>query len=231
MNILYLGDDAGTTANYLNDCFAELEHAVTHCDSRGLLPELAERFDTVVLSDYPASQLPDSAVDKLADWVRNSGTRLIMLGGWDSFNGRGTNYAGHPLAELLPVNLHPDDDRVNASQGLVIKPAANLAIDIPLDWPNPPIICGYNALEAKAESDVMVYMRPIKTDGDTIELLQPLPFVVKGKAGKGITVACATDLAPHWSGGLVDWGSERRALAHVEVGDSYIQFVRFLLEV
>jgi hypothetical protein len=45
----------------------------------------------------------------------------------------------------------------------------------------------------------------------------------------------ATDLAPHWVGGLVDWGDDPRVAAQdqgswqIEVGNFYAQFVANLL--
>jgi len=40
-----------------------------------------------------------------------------------------------------------------------------------------------------------------------------------------------TDLTPHWCGGLVDWGKNRKRLKSVEVGDMYGKFIRLLLEI
>ena len=68
-------------------------------------------------------------------------------------------------------------------------------------------------------------------------------MLVTGKYGQGRTAALATDLAPHWVGPLVDWGTENhpspscggRVAAQagggsdVEVGSHYAQFVYQLL--
>ncbi len=231
MKILYLGDNAGTSAEYLKDVLKDLEHEVTHVDSQTPCPDIndTDLYHVIIVSDYPAKQLTEAATAQIRHLVEK-GARLIMLGGWDSFNGRGTNYAGHPLAELLPVQLQQEDDRVNAPQGLILSADENLDRDFPLDWQTPPVICGYNSVEAKPEAEHWVWASPIQTDGSAVSLLQRIPLVVKGKHNEGVVVACMTDVAPHWCGGLVDWGNERRALEHVEVGDMYIQFIRFLLE-
>ena len=53
--------------------------------------------------------------------------------------------------------------------------------------------------------------------------------------GRGRTAALATDVAPHWVGGLVDWGS-RRVTAQaprgemIEVGQHYATFLTRLVE-
>ena len=55
--------------------------------------------------------------------------------------------------------------------------------------------------------------------------VERLPMLVVGQYGKGRTAAMATDVAPHWVGGLVDWGPNRLtepvADDGIEVGDSY----------
>ena len=100
-----------------------------------------------------------------------------------------------------------------------------------MEWSFPPVICGFNQAEPKNNSEVLVWMNPIKTDGARITLGDRLPLVIKGEYGKGRTIACLTDLAPHWCGGLVDWGEKRLKLAAVEVGDKYTDFIKFLVEI
>jgi hypothetical protein len=56
------------------------------------------------------------------------------------------------------------------------------------------------------------------------------PLLVVGRWGRGRVAALATDVAPHWVGGLVDWGAGRVAAQApgaeaVEVGDLYARFV------
>jgi uncharacterized membrane protein len=229
MHILYLGDNAGSSAEYLKDILSELEHTVTHVDATKKIDNFDPLYECIIISDYPAGNLSDSVTSSIIKHIEN-GNRLIMIGGWDSFNGRGQNYANHPLAKILPVNLQVADDRVNASQGLMLKGDPLVVEASPIDWQHPPVICGYNAFEVGATASVLVWMRPIDSNGTSINLLQDLPLVAVDSYGKGVSLACGTDLAPHWCGGLVDWGSERRSFSHVEVGDMYIEFIRFLLE-
>ena len=231
MNILYLGDNVETSAHYLLDCLKELEHNVLHIDSQSPVFLENKVFDCIILSDYPAKMLNQDTITTLTGMVEG-GARFIMVGGWNSFNGRGENYYNHPLAELLPVNLQAEDDRVNLPQGLVLTVDDALPkAEPPLDWENPPVICGYNSVESKQDAEHIVWAKPIQTNGTDITLLQAHPMVVKGVFGIGSVVACMTDLTPHWCGGLLDWGSDRRVLEHVEVGDMYINFIKFLLEV
>ena len=54
------------------------------------------------------------------------------------------------------------------------------------------------------------------------------------EAASGRVAALATDVAPHWVGGLIDWGTGRVAAQApaadtIEVGDLYAKFFRQLM--
>jgi uncharacterized membrane protein len=59
------------------------------------------------------------------------------------------------------------------------------------------------------------------------------PLLVLGQYGNGRTAALATDVAPHWVGGLVDWGDWRVVQdvegSFIDVGNWYARFFRNLL--
>ena len=60
------------------------------------------------------------------------------------------------------------------------------------------------------------------------------PLFVLGSHGRGQVGALMTDLAPHWVGGLVDWGKRRIRiqLTHkvgIEIGENYLKFVTELI--
>jgi uncharacterized membrane protein len=71
--------------------------------------------------------------------------------------------------------------------------------------------------------------------GDVVFELQAVhPVLVVGTVGQGRVAAFASDVAPHWVGGFVDWGETRitaqaPAAPPVEVGWSYSQFWKQLL--
>ena len=56
------------------------------------------------------------------------------------------------------------------------------------------------------------------------------PLLVVGQHGAGRTAALATDVAPHWVGGFVDWGDQRIVQdvggGPIEVGNWYARFFR-----
>ena len=62
-----------------------------------------------------------------------------------------------------------------------------------------------------------------------LSLMEDHPLLVVGKYGKGRTAAFASDVAPHWVGGMIDWGKKRmtQKLADggsIEVGEDYAKF-------
>ena len=74
-------------------------------------------------------------------------------------------------------------------------------------------------------------MAPIISDGRTIALGDSLPLVIAATHSRGMAVACLTDLAPHWSGSLSDWGNEQLTLSTGnQVGSDYPGFLKLLLE-
>lgn len=228
MNILYCGDQDKAPL-YISGALEYEGHEVTHVEPNQPLPTLGQ-FDVYILSDYPAQGLDETTTSELISQVAG-GKRFIMIGGWESFNGFGRNYYAHPIGQkLIPMVLESGDDRVDAFQGLILHQKDNgYATTLP-DWSKPPVICGYNTASAKPHTETLVTMAEIVADQSTIGLGQERPLVVKGSHEQGTTVACMTDLAPHWSGGLTDWGEPVQLPNGTQVGDSYVKFVQFLLE-
>ena len=62
---------------------------------------------------------------------------------------------------------------------------------------------------------------------------QRWPLLVVGQSGEGRVAALATDVAPHWVGGLVDWGRPRLTIdvanSFIEVGSHYVKLFENLL--
>ena len=182
-------------------------------------PEALKAYDVVMFSDVGANtfNLPMNVFQRLTptpnrleavrDYVAAGGA-FAMIGGYLTFQGmqgRGC-YRNSALAEVLPVELLPGDDRIEASAGVkphIALPDHPIAAGLGEDWPR---VLGYNRLIPKPESQVVAML------GDD-------PMIVAGSYGKGRVVAYATDCAPHWSpvefcewegyatlwGNIVDW--------------------------
>jgi uncharacterized membrane protein len=97
------------------------------------------------------------------------------------------------------------------------------------------LVCGCNRVKAKKEATVVLTLRRLRIEKEKLSLdRESLPFLVTGTYGKGRTGAVTTDFAPHWVGGLVDWGEERITAQapggrKIEVGNHYVSFVRNIL--
>ncbi|MDZ7821404.1 MAG: glutamine amidotransferase [Candidatus Marinimicrobia bacterium] len=175
--------------------------------------------------------------------IRNyvlDGGNFLMIGGWESFHGLNGEYNDTPVADVLPVILGEKDDRVNYGGGVLVFPGRDRGpVPDDLDWEYPPLIGGYNAFTPKRGTRQHLYGKKIRISGKPgktdLQLCGgDIPLFVSGRQGKGRSAALAFDLAPHWIGPMVDWGSERKHVdleaGFIEVGDMYYRFVSRLLK-
>lgn len=245
--VLYCGDTSlETAASYLAGLMTawdwEYRHIPSHVDLR--TEDVAEEACLIVLSDYPAARVSEEILAQIIAKVRQ-GCGLVMLGGWESYHGAGGDWHQTSLAEILPVAMEKSDDRVNFDQPALAIPAAVASLNHPildrLPWEErPPSLGGLNRLTAKPGTQTLLMARVwrptfnVEEGKTTWEHADHHPLLVVGHAGEGRVAAFASDVAPHWVGGLVDWG-EDRVLAQapgagpVEVGSAYARFFRQLL--
>ena len=229
MSFLYAGDsEVGGPANYLLGILRFLRAKVVHVPpAKKLKPRLfKKRFDAIILSDFSRKNAPADSQTAIAKQVE-TGTGLLMVGGWRSFSGPFGGWRGSLVEKLLPVNCLVSDDRLNFPGGALIDSKKKHRMFRSISFKNPPVICGLNQLRPKKKSRVILTARRI-VDGKEFPLL-----IVHSDPFKR-TAALATDLAPHWCGGLVDWGSKRIKLRvdqkiQIEVGDRYVRFVSSLI--
>lgn len=203
----------------------------------------------IVFSDYPANRLSATAAQAIAAQVA-AGAGLLMIGGWESFHGVGGDWDQSPLAELLPVEIRPTDDRVAFDQGAYLVPGPALHDLSPkfsrLPWVRrPPLIGGLNQVTPRPGSRVALWAMPQTAhwNGSSLEVvsLEPIPALVlsppadEQAATQGRVAVLTFDVAPHWVGGLVDWGLPR-VTAHapqsvaIEVGADYVTLLAELAQ-
>ncbi len=238
--ICYLGDDEQTgAAGYLSGILNHYGLAYDHVPSAERPGEdfLDRPYAAYILSDYPSANFPEGVLEGVVERV-SRGAGLVMLGGWESFHGRLGEYHESPLARALPVVMGQTDDRRNCSQPCLINKIADHPVVEGLPFDSPPGIGGFNAFEPKAEASTIlrsvehrVERRP---DGAfAFDRGTESPLLVVGAHSQGRTAALATDVAPHWVGGFVDWGDERLTAAvgegFIEVGNWYARFFRNLV--
>ncbi|MBE1535690.1 glutamine amidotransferase [Actinomadura algeriensis] len=203
----------------------EVEHMPAHlvpAEFPGDADALAA-YDVVVLSDIGANSLqlaPDvferavpgrDRLRALRDWTRDGGG-LLMVGGYLSFTGFEAKAAfrNTALHEALPVELLPEDDRVELPAGAraAVTGAGHPALGgVEGDWP---VLLGYNRVRPREDAEVLATL-----NGD--------PLVAVAGFGTGRSAVFTSDCSPHWAprpfceewdgyakvfGGLVEWLAE-----------------------
>jgi uncharacterized membrane protein len=237
-DVLYCGDRELTSgAAYLGGIMAYSDISFDHVPMHEAMPEdMVDRgYKLFLLSDYPSENIPPKAAEKMITKVEQ-GASLLMIGGWESFHGLVGNYHTSALSRVLPVTCMEEDDRVNYCQGLIPEVTTANEITGDLPWSEPFIFCGYNRVSTKADSTVILSLRKLDIAGSQVSIAEErMPMLVVGTFGAGRTGALTTDVAPHWSGGMVDWGKKRiKAQAPggigIEVGSDYAGFLRNLVQ-
>lgn len=242
-DILYLGDTSlDTAAAYLAGVmtYYNIDFDYLASEEKPNSSFLDNNYKAIIVSDYPSGNFSDGQLNSIAEKV-SIGTGLLMVGGWDSFTGLGGLYSQSILSNVLPVIMSETDDRVNcASPCLIEKNCGHKIIEaLPFDE-NTPGIGGYNRFKPKPGSTTILSSRRFRTcrqDG-IIEFTaspQSDPLLVVSSFGKGNVAAFASDVAPHWVGGLVDWGDKRvntcaPEASEIEVGLWYAELFRNILK-
>lgn len=241
--ILYFGD------THLKDAAAYLAGVMDHCgwtfdyvpsDAKPASDQWNSNYGLYILSDYPAAQLRDEDQHRLLAQVA-AGAGLLMIGGWESFHGLGGDWDGTAISDVLPVEISSDDDRRNCDQPVLVRQVKPHPITQGLLWEDrPPVIGGFNQVQAKANAEVIleacVFDAKHQTAAEfSFQLAETWPLLVLGQHGNGRVATLQTDVAPHWVGPLVDWGPNRVTAQaphanEIEVGSSYAQFLKQLLE-
>ncbi|OGR60530.1 MAG: hypothetical protein A2X36_09910 [Elusimicrobia bacterium GWA2_69_24] len=203
-------------------------------------PYLFADRGAVILSDYPAAGLGAKAAAALLSAVQN-GCGLLMVGGWASFRGQNGLWDKSPVREALPVHIAAKDDRINCGQGALVRraPQAMYPLLSGLPWESePPMIGGFCKVRARRGARVLLEAVRYRFETDegflSSQERDVHPLLVAGMYGNGRSAALTTDVAPHWVGPLIDWGSRRLRLQApganpVEVGSHYAKFLEKLV--
>lgn len=239
--MLYLGDTSlSTAACYLAGVLHRAGYTFEYRPSDHQLnsADLAAANDLLILSDYPATRISTELQQQLVE-RHQQGMSLLMIGGWESFQGCDGHWRGTPLGAALPVIISPEDDRKNVDSPAFVHCEQQHPITANLPWAErPPLIGGYNKVQAAADADVLlsIHRHTAEWNGTSYSLTPTTqdPLLVVRETRHSRSAALTTDLAPHWVGPLVDWGSERVTAQHpptegIEVGSLYVQFIEQLV--
>ena len=232
-NVLYLGDTSlGGAAGYLAGVMTRAGIAYDYHASDETFCEawLSTECQAVILSDYPSANFTGTQAQRVIERVQD-GMGLLMIGGWESFTGQGGDYGQTPFRDVLPVAMQEADDRMNQSGPCVVVRDIDhpIVADLPFDE-DAPVVGGFNRLTGKAHAVTVLSVHTFGAraggDGVRFDPAAVFPLLVLGRFGRGQVAAFASDVAPHWVGGLVDWGKDRVAAqapgaGPVEVGGHY----------
>lgn len=242
-HVLYCGDSslagaAGYLAGLMTRFGIGYDYLPGDADLESELASVPRKL--FILSDIAADRVLPPVQRIVLDQVHDHGAGLLMIGGWESFHGHGGKWDGSPIADALPVEIGSEDDRINCDQPALLIRQEEHPIAAGLPWNvRPPTIGGFNRVVPRTGSQTVLLVQQfqcLRAQGrfEFIEQAQD-PMLVVGAHGKGRTACLMTDLAPHWVGGLVDWGDDQRVTAkapgswQIEVGNFYAQFVGNLL--
>lgn len=235
--VLYLGDTAlDRQASYLAAVMAHGRIPFSYVPSHQPLPSslLNRHWSCMILSDYPSRNLSKKQIQTIIEKVA-AGAGLLMIGGWGSFTGTNGRYRKTPLAKALPVIMGVKDDRVNTSNPCLIIKKNNHPIlkGFPLSS-KLPCVAGFQRLKTRPGATEILSIKVFEANHNGFSLKAEFPLLVLGQYGKGRTAAFASDAAPHWVGGLVDWG-RRRVIAQarggqkIEMGDCYARLFKNII--
>lgn len=236
---LYCGDTSLTTAAaYLAGILHHMQWQIDYYPSDLRLSlnhkELLS-YDVFIISDYPSQRVPHDVQKHIIEVVE-SGASFLMIGGWESFAGLSGGWGQTPLGEWLPVYVSDGDDRCHNYRPALLQPVA-LLVNHPIlkDLPwldDPPCIAGWNHLQHRdGQCLLRIEQYRVRWAGASLwaDRQQSDLGLVVAQRGQGIAAVYASDVAPHWVGGFVDWGNQRCRLQAphsevVEVGNWYLQF-------
>lgn len=214
--VLYLGDTAADQAAcYLMGIMAHsgIEYDYYPSDVKFEASMLNEDIAVIIISDYPSFNFTSDQLAMISRQVAK-GMGLIMIGGWESYVGMAGGYHKTILKDVLPVVMKDGDDRINnSSPCLIIKNTDHEIIDsLPFDQ-DAPTVGGFNDVQAKEGAQVILCaqnFQAVKIGNEyAFEKKSLHPLLILGQYELGRVAAYASDVAPHWVGGFVDWGMPR----------------------
>ena len=140
----------------------------------------------------------------IRDYVA-AGGGLLKVGGYLSFQGinGSARYRGTPVADVLPVAIHPYDDRLELPEGFtpeIVGPSDHpILAGLGTDWP--PLL-GINEVTLNPGAELLAKL-PDAEGGH--------PLLVAGTHGNGRVVAWTSDIGPHWlPPEFADWSGYAR---------------------
>ena len=182
----------------------QIEYMTSHEASEKFPCKMSDlqKYSSIILSDIGSNTIllhpkvwieGETYVNRLKlikDYV-NLGGSFLMVGGYLSFQGinGSARYKGTAIEEILPIDIHPYDDRIEVPEGfnVTIKNEDHEILNgLSGIWP--PLL-GLNEVVPSKESQTII---------STPEAFGSHPLLVVGSYGSGKTMAWTSDIGPHW---------------------------------
>lgn len=169
-----------------------------------LTQERLKRFDVILLGDFEASLLDDSAYEAIERWV-SAGGGLLILGGYQNLAPRGL--VATPLGRVLPVEPATGaTTQVNepflfelTPEGRA-HPALYLTGDVSRDneaWKTLPHLTGITAVGGVKPGAVVLARHPLPSPYDPER--RGHPVLVTQRFGEGVVTLLTADTTWRWS--------------------------------
>jgi Ca-activated chloride channel family protein len=118
LRVLYLGDRVKGAASRIAGLLGR-GFALTDASTQSLTSQMdLSNFDLVMLDDRPASMMPASFQQQLADAVSHRGLGMVFSGGRSAFGTGG--YEDSPMADISPVDFVQRTEKRDPSTALAI---------------------------------------------------------------------------------------------------------------
>ncbi len=182
---LFLGEGP-TSARYLEGVLQTAFNVTRVFGSEPLGGQAVDDYALFVLSDYPAHQLTREEQELIVRRVERDGAGMLMIGGWASFGGPRGSYHGTRVAEILPVEVAPEDDRHNTPLGtvLIARREPHPAIRT-IHSQEPAVVVGFNRVAARPEAIVLVHGYALQVQRERAQPHLTLAATLTGQGQRG----------------------------------------------
>ncbi len=163
---------------------------------------LSEGYDVLILSDANRGVFRPQEIDWMSKAVAEDGLGIIMVGGAESYEGRGgmvaPSWGVTTVADVLPVTMIEGEYCDQAMRMVIIDPEAELAKSLPFNTLGPKGVFGEGHKVVPKQSSKVIAVAETFSYGR-------LPHLVWGDAGKGRGFSMLTDWTPAGGAIFMTW--------------------------
>jgi len=214
IRVLYLGDaitvrspfpylrmEPSFTATPVTACTSHATYEVINKQMRYYMPRtydrLSNNFDVIILSDANRDVFRPAEISWMSQGVTESGMGIIMIGGLESYEGRGTvmpTWSTTTVAEVLPVQMQDGRYCDQSIRMVNIDRESEFGKSLPWDT------LATRGVFTEGHITVLKQTAHLLAEGETLSYGR-IPHLAWGDVGEGRGFAMTTDWTP--SGGMI----------------------------